>query len=775
MLRQRVCFVAVFILAWLAFCEPWLSGTYTIPFDAKAHFQAQIQFLAHAIATGDSPFWTPNVFAGSPQIADPQSLIFSPAVLIALFTAEPSFLIVDAYVLALLGLGGLAVGWFALDRGWHPAGAMVTALAFSFGASAAWRIQHVGQIKSYVFFGVTLWLLARCIERRSIGWGILTGLSAAVMIAEPDQVALLGCYVLAGFVIHAWASANLPWMAVRETLPALAAAATVCIALAIFPLLFTLLFAEASNRATISLSEALSGSLHPASLLTSVVSDLFGAHSSGVPYWGPASAAWGEAGIALTQNMGQLYIGVLPVLVVLGIGLAGRRAFDKENRFFVIAIVLLVAYALGHHTPLFEAVFHRLPGVAVFRRPADATFLIGAVLSLQAGYLVHLWISGQGWPGTKIALPVLTVVIATLLGGCAILAARHARLDAAGSAILTSAIWLAAGIVILEALRRTRLASAPAGAGSLVAVVLIGSFMVADLRANNGPNESTALPAAQYDVLSTRATNETVKLLKSLIRQPGTRDRRPRVELTGLGFEWPNASLVQGFENVFGYNPLRLGDFNAATGSPDTISAPDQRRFTPIFPSYKSLFANMFCLRYIATGAPIELIDRSLRAGDLRFIARTKDAYVYENPNALPRVLFADGYREADFEALIRTGRWPDGFDPTREVLLEEVPEGIAAGLRGDDHGGYARLVSYKNTVVEVAVEARRPGFVVLNDVFHPWWRATVNGEDAPIFKANVLFRAVQVPAGTSVVRFEFKPVEGSIAEVAEMIWPAAE
>ena len=31
--------------------------------------------LVHA---GQSPFWTPNVFAGWPQIADPQSLIFSP-------------------------------------------------------------------------------------------------------------------------------------------------------------------------------------------------------------------------------------------------------------------------------------------------------------------------------------------------------------------------------------------------------------------------------------------------------------------------------------------------------------------------------------------------------------------------------------------------------------------------------------------------------------------------------------------------------------------------
>ena len=41
-------------------------------------------------ATGQSPFWTPNIFAGWPQIADPQSLIFSPLhVIVALLDAEP--------------------------------------------------------------------------------------------------------------------------------------------------------------------------------------------------------------------------------------------------------------------------------------------------------------------------------------------------------------------------------------------------------------------------------------------------------------------------------------------------------------------------------------------------------------------------------------------------------------------------------------------------------------------------------------------------------------
>ena len=68
--------LAVFAAAFLVPAWPWLSGAVTIPWDAKAQFLPQLQFLARSLAEGQSPFWTPNVFAGWPQIADPQSLIF---------------------------------------------------------------------------------------------------------------------------------------------------------------------------------------------------------------------------------------------------------------------------------------------------------------------------------------------------------------------------------------------------------------------------------------------------------------------------------------------------------------------------------------------------------------------------------------------------------------------------------------------------------------------------------------------------------------------------
>ena len=185
--------IALFLLAWAcARHGPGCPGAVTIPYDAKALFQAELQFLANAIHQGQSPFWSPNVFGGMPQIADPQSLIFSPMVLLALLAPHPSFHALDVAVLALLALGGLAVLMFFRDRGWHPAGGMVAALAFAFGASAAWRIQHIGQIESLVFFAITLWLLARALDRVSLGYGLAAGIAAGLMLVQPDQVAFLG-------------------------------------------------------------------------------------------------------------------------------------------------------------------------------------------------------------------------------------------------------------------------------------------------------------------------------------------------------------------------------------------------------------------------------------------------------------------------------------------------------------------------------------------------------------------------------------------------------
>jgi hypothetical protein len=759
----------VFALAWLVLSSPWLAGELTIPYDAKAHFHAQIQFLANALHSGQSPFWAPHVFAGTPQIADPQSMIFSPAILLAFLDPEPSFRMVDSYVLALLGVGGLAILMLFKDRGWHPAGGVVAGLAFSFGASAAWRVQHIGQIQSFALFAVTLWLLSRALDRRSLWYGAASGLLAGMMVAEPNQVGLLGCYALAGVVAgHVLMSADrrAAWRRIDGPLGAgaVVGAVVVCI-----PVLLTYLFVSSSSRPDVPFVEAARGSLHPASLLTAVVGDLYGAFDPHVHYWGPSSIAWKPNQLWLAQNMSQLYFGALPILLILTIGIARGVLWTREIRAFALAAVVFLVYALGAFTPVFRAMYELLPGVNLFRRPADATFLLGGMLAILGGYLVHRWVSGTV-PSASLRqrLSEAAVIIAAFAVAIAV-AVGEARFAEAWQPIIMAAGWTVSAILclrLLEPLARRNTALCVSAAAALV---------TADLAVNNGPNESTALPVGNYDILIRNCRNETIRLLKNLLRQPPGSPRRDRVELVGLGFEWPNSPLVHGFDHMLGYNPLRLDVITDAVGAGDTIALPDQREFTPLFPSYRSMLADMLGLRLIASGVPIQQIDRRLGPGDLRLIARTKDGYIYENPRALPRTLFVSNWQRADFAALVRTGQWP-AFDPSQTVLLDAEADATAlpfAGQGAAERTVRVRMTHYENTVVEIEVVSDSAGFVILNDVWHPWWRAEVDGQETQILKANVLFRAVAVPAGRHTVRFEFKPLTGAIAELADRMLSA--
>ncbi len=334
------------------------------------------------------------------------------------------------------------------------------------------------------------------------------------------------------------------------------------------------------------------------------------------------------------------------------------------------------------------------------------------------------------------------------------------KLQIAAIPILLGVACLAGAVIALRL--ATRLQPHRAFAAGLV----LAAFSVADLRWNNGPNESTGLPPAEYEALRTRTGDDTVALLKAELALAARPDRRDRVELVGIGYHWPNIGLVHGFEHLFGHNPLRLKTFQDTTHASDTLAGPDQRVFSPLLPSFRSTLEDLFGVRFIAIGVPIERVDPALKPGDLRFIAQTRNAYVYENPRAFPRVMVADRWQTADFADMVKTGYWPEA-DLKRTVLLERAPDDVPTDAGA---AGTARIASYKNVEVVAEAEAPKGGFLVLYDVWHPWWRATVDGKPADILKADVLFRAVALPPGKHEVRFTFHPFAGAVAEVRDKL-----
>jgi hypothetical protein len=759
--------LALFVLASLYLAWPWLSGQVTIPWDSKAHFQPQLSFLAHALHDGQSPFWTPNVFTGMPQIADPQSLIFSPPyLLLAALVAEPTFQQADAVAFAMLTCGG--IGWmlYFRDRGWRAAGGLVAALAFAYGGSAAWRIQHTGQILSLSWFPLAFWALNRAFDRASFAWGALAGLFAAFMVLGRDQIAWLFVMTLSFFTLWRLFSSpdsdkNRFLQRLRRMIAPLSGGFIVGLAVAGAPLLWTIALAQQSNRAEITLDGALRGSLHPASLLTALVANLYGVHGAQSQFWGPPSPDWGETGLYIARNMGEIYFGALPFIALLAFGLARGWAFDRPMRFFTAAMLAMAIYALGKYTPVFAALFD-VPGANMFRRPADATFPLCVFAGLIGGYCVSRAFDA---PTDSKARKIGWVLVGALYLLCLAVAFAKGHGFDALPAVLFSAFFSGLSLLLLAKAPRWR-------EKPLIGVLAVGMLLTLDLSLNNAPNQSTGLPPQAYDILREHTGNETIGFIKARLAENHEQDRRDRVELAGLGFAWPNAGLSQGFDMSLGYNPIRLTLFVDVTHANDHVAIPEQRVFSPAFPSYKSPMANLFGLRWIVTGVPVEEIDPSLKPGDLPLVKQTADGYIYENKDALPRVLLPGRAVAADFAAIISHGGTPD-LDYRQYVALDRAtcearPDLHCAPAAQAGEAGTAKILRYDNTLIDI--EANAPahgGFLVLNDIWQNWQSAYVDGVETPILQANLMFRAVPLTPGAHRVRFRFEPIKG-----LRQFWP---
>ena len=191
--------------------------------------------------------------------------------------------------------------------------------------------------------------------------------------------------------------------------------------------------------------------------------------------------------------------------------------------------------------------------------------------------------------------------------------------------------------------------------------------------------------------------------MKTKLAAAAAPDRRDRVELIGIAYHWPNIGLIHDFDHLFGHNPLRLMDFERATAAPDTVAGADQRQFSPLMSSYRSMLENLFGVRFIAIGVPIEKIDPSLKPEDFDLVRAPRTPTFTKIRARCRASCWRRSGGKADFDAMIRDGGWPD-VDPRRTVLLENAPAGPpeAAGA------GTARILHYQNTDIVVEADAPR-------------------------------------------------------------------
>jgi hypothetical protein len=72
---------------------------------------------------------------------------------------------------------------------------------------------------------------------------------------------------------------------------------------------------------------------------------------------------------------------------------------------------------------------------------------------------------------------------------------------------------------------------------------------------------------------------------------------------------------------------------------------------------------------------------------------------------------------------------------------------------------GSVSLISYKANKVILESDTDNNAFLYVSDTWYPGWRAYVDGKETKIYRANLAFRAVEVPKGKHTVVFKYVPM----------------
>jgi hypothetical protein len=747
--------LAVTAFAWGVLCLPWIIGAVTIPWDAKLQFYPYFRFLSDAWHGAGLPIWNPYQYAGMPWVADPQSLLFSPLLSAAAFLVpDPGVALFDTLVLAHLLIGGLALVGVFERQGWSRTGAVVAALVFMFGGVASARLQHVGLIVTYGWLPLVLLCLLLVLQRPGWRHGLLLGLAGAALLLGRDQLALMGALWLAAVGVWWLVASPAPLALLRRVAGPLALAALVTALIIAVPVALTLELVASSTRPSIDYTEAARASLSPVNLVMLFVPNYFGSLDADGLYWGPGSMDWSRVDLT-DRSIDYLYIGLVPALLLVWHGLAARRAFSRDVLAFTVSLGLVLLYAFGRFTPAFALAYDWMPLVPLFRRPADANFLINLLLAVITGYLVHRLVR-EGPPGRPGRLGLLALGV---LGAAATIvmirvAAPYPQAEEVAGRFAVAWAGLALAAVLLAAVGRTRGMARQRAIAALLLVVVL------DLRVHNVGSVMSGRDPGEYRAVVDPARDPAARALRWELFEAQSDGQGPwRAEVVGLGGVWQNAPIVLGIENTLGYNPLQLAWYAAATGAGQNSHVP-KRTWTPLLPGYDSPVAAMLGVRFVATSVPVERLGRPADTAHLSLLREVGPMRLYEDAVAGPRVTAARSLAVADPDQVLRRGRWPVA-DPRTTVTLDRRPAWWRA-IQGSTDPAVPlqelRITSYLTH--EVTIDAALPegAVVVLNDVWYPGWRVYVDGKERELLRANLIFRGVAVPAGRHEIVFRFEP-----------------
>ena len=701
-------------LATAVFFWPVIMGRAWLPRgggDSVSFLYPMYRFAAQSFWSGTIPLWNPYQYAGSLFIADNQTGIFYPPNLL-LFLLNPDFSYDTFQWLVIWHIFFAGAGMYlcvrllrlcaAAGRPTARPAALVAALAYMFSGVF---IAHIGNLN---LIAVAAWLPL-----------VFLALHYASISAEPRRGALyavvagvlFGIGTLAGhgqmtFLLATYLGAYALFQAAArrsfQPLLALFILGVTGAGVAAINLLPSLEAVQYSVRAEFDASRAAGYALPWRGLMGLFAPDFYGRGQ--VRFWGD----W--------PRVEYGYAGVLTLFLA---GVAVVRDRSRLTLIFSLSALIFTILALGDNTPVFPLLLRLLP-IFPFQVPARFVLLLDFSLAgLAATGMATLLAQPRRMPVYLATMSLLStaVLLFLILQTVRYSAQFPMHVQQMRLALTAFAILAASSGTLIWVRSSGRLPAQTFGRlGVLllaVDLVALGWYVEID---PHDPSKGFAPDSAA---------------LQYLLDNAGLQ----RVEIATSAWQ-PNLPQLEGLYSIDGvYNPLELSNYAVYIGSV----------------GYRgSTMYNLLGTKYVIAGKKGPPGDTSILPP---IFEDDPEVTIYLNTLALPRALVVFNAKvAADHDAAFVAVHEED-FDPQATVILEE-----GEPLQQEAGASEIIILKYDPNVVAFEVKTDRPAYFVLSDIYHPHWRATVNGVETTIYVADYALRAVPLAAGTNLIEMRFEP-----------------
>lgn len=671
------------------------------------------RFAVDSLQRGDLPLWNPYAASGLPFLGNPQPAVFYPPVwLIGVLDPAQTVGILLALHLWLAGCGMYA--WLR-SEGASQRGAWFGGVTFAF--SSYFLVRSSAGQNDVVFVQSWLpWMLLACrwvMAHRRWSWVVLGGVPVGLSMMSGNTAS----FFYAGIVFVAYALYK-AWMDGHRTLPSfvkallpVAGMGVVGILLAAVQLAPTFEFLSLSTREEASYTFAARYAWPPGYLITLLIPNFFG-DVVNTGYWGDG-----------IYSESMFYVGVLPLILLL---VAGARLRHRLTPWLLGLAIVGPLLALGPFGIAHRLAYTLIPLFGAGRAPGRGGFLFTFAVAALGGLIVT-WMEDQpaqalraGWwrtarwvVGAGAALLVLTsFVLFTLQRDSNPEVGRFWHVANYTGLFL---LFFLLAQALLANWRKGRLSGAQ---GALLAIALV--FL--DLWSFGRPlfNAVAAPPSRFWTNVAGFVTEEG------------------RILPWGLNIFEQNLNIALRLESVFSYDPMGIGRYE---------------RFTSYVADPRARAYDLLRTRYLVSGQEMSFPDGP---GAPRLLGEQEGVWVYERPEVFP-VAWVVHQVEVQEDAGALLARLNDsGFDPHQTALVEQA---LPCSLTPTTEREEVQVVQRGNNVLVLDVEVAADGLLVLSELAYPGWRVFVDGERAPLVRADYTLRAVCVPAGEHRVTFSFLPI----------------